>query len=75
MTVKELKKGKHNFHIEWNTGDCEWDNIPNEEEFKGTFKELKNYLSDIPKDFTEELANGSIVYDTSGEIWNCELIA
>lgn len=62
--------------IQWNTGDMYWDNIPEEEEFEGTFDQLCEHLEADESEkaelfhlFSRKKAPNWEVSDTSEEVW------
>ena len=76
ITVEELKKEKHQYFLEWNTGDYYWDNPPDEEDFEGTLDELYEHIgNNRESDFEEKLAKGETVYDENEEIYSCKLVS
>ena len=48
-TIKESKEKSYEFEIWWNTGDCYWDNDPDEEYFTGTIEQLNDYINSEAK--------------------------
>jgi len=44
-TLKESTAKSYEFEIWWNTGDCYWDNDPDEEYFTGTIEQLNDYIN------------------------------
>lgn len=45
MNGKNFYAKSYEFEIWWNTGDCYWDNDPDEEFFTGTVEQLNDYIN------------------------------
>lgn len=59
---------KNRYLVEWNTGDDQWDNIPDVESYDNLASVIMR-LVEVPADFKEQLEICGFCFDDDGSYW------